>query len=109
MEEKKDYDIKTEEQEKEVKKPSAKSVKKEIEKDKPLETIVYCGPTIKGVIQQYAHFTQGIPKSLKEYLAANKAANRLLVPLDKFVETKKNIQANGTVENLTYNKILKGE
>jgi hypothetical protein len=74
-----------------------------------IETIVYCGPTIKGVVTQYAHFNNGIPKKLKEYAETNKLVKRLLVPLQEFIETKKNIQVTGTVENVTFDKIKKGE
>lgn len=81
---------------------------KAAEKKTP-ETVVYCGPTIKGIVQQYAHFTKGIPKSLKEYIATHKSIKRLIVPLDNFIVTKKNIQTAGTIEYLTYNKIVKGE
>lgn len=77
--------------------------------NKNQETLVYCGPTIKGVVQQYAHFTKGIPKNLKEYIATHKSVKKLIVPLDKLIETKRNIHTAGTVENLTYNKIEKGE
>lgn len=74
-------------------------------------TLVYCGPTIKGVVTQYSHFNNGIPKKLKGYAEKNKAVKRLLVPIEKIVEAKRNIQIKGTVENISYNKILnaKGE
>ncbi len=88
---------------------TVKPVEKAEKQKKQIETVIYCGPTMKGVVQQYTHFTHGIPKNLKEYIATHKSMKRLIVPLDNFIETKKNIQTTGTVENLTYNRIVKGE
>ncbi|WOO34947.1 hypothetical protein R2R35_14190 [Anaerocolumna sp. AGMB13020] len=76
---------------------------------KPSETLVYCGPTIKGIVQQYAHFNNGIPERLKDYVANHKAVERLLVPIEDFVEVKRNLQVKGTVESLSYISIEKGE
>ena len=73
------------------------------------ETTVYCGPAIKGVLQQYAHFTNGLPKHAKEYLKGNKNVKRLVVPMSRFIETNKNINVPGTIEFLAYQKILRGE
>lgn len=73
------------------------------------QTLVYCGPTIKGVVNQNAHFSNGLTKRLKEYSEKNKDVLRLIVPIEKFIETLKNIKISGTIENFSYNKILKGE
>ncbi|WMJ88865.1 hypothetical protein [Anaerocolumna sp. MB42-C2] len=73
------------------------------------EILVYCGPTIKGVAAQFAHYNNGLPKKLSEYSQQNKEVKRLIVPVEKLVETKKNIQIKGTIENLTFIKIQKGE
>lgn len=72
-------------------------------------TLVYCGPTVKGIVQQYAHFNNGIPERLKDYAASHKAVERLLVPIEDFVEVKRNLQVKGTVESLSYISIEKGE
>ena len=76
---------------------------------KPSETLVYCGPTIKGIVQQYAHFNNGVPKRLKEYATNHKAVERLIVPIEFLVEVKRNLQIKGTVESLSYIAIEKGE
>ncbi len=73
------------------------------------ETVVYCGPTIKGVAQQFTAYNNGIPKKLKEYAKSNLSARRLIVPLDKLVQTKKNIMIQGTIENISFNNIKGGE
>lgn len=83
-------------------------VKKSVEEEnnKIKGTMIYCGPTIKGVIKQYASYTNGVPKRIKEYADSNKSVKRLLVPITDFIETKKNIATKGTVENISFNKIL---
>lgn len=79
-------------------------------KDSPEKvTVIYCGPSIKGVVQQYAHFNNGIPKRLQEYAETHKSVERLIVPIENLVETKKNIIVKGTVENVSYLAIQKGE
>lgn len=72
-------------------------------------TVIYCGPSIKGIVQQYAHFNNGIPKKLQEYAETHKPVERLLVPIDNLVETKRNSMVKGTVENISYLAIQKGE
>ncbi len=74
-----------------------------------IEILVYCGPTIKGVVTQYAHFNNGLPKRLNEYAQQNKDIKRLIVPISKIVETRKNIMIKGTIENISFIKIQKGE
>lgn len=71
--------------------------------------MVYCGPSIKGVVRQYDHFCNGLPKNLKEYAEGHKAVERLIVPVENFVEAKKNIAIVGTVENVSYTAIQEGE
>lgn len=83
-----------------------KNVKGVVEVEKIKGTIIYCGPTIKGVVKQYASFTNGVPKKVQEYANSNKAVSRLLVPISEFIETKKNIVIKGTVENSSFNSIL---
>jgi hypothetical protein len=73
------------------------------------DSVVYCGPSIKGVAQQFTTYTNGLPKKLKQYSESNNSFKRLIVPINRLVETKKNILIQGTIENLSFNKIQKGE
>ncbi len=101
---------KTEEIVNEISVVKEETVKKPVKQQKSnTEILVYCGPTIKGVATQYAHFNNGLPNKLSEYSQQNKEVKRLIVPVEKLVETKKNIQIKGTIENLTFIKIQKGE
>lgn len=80
-------------------------------KGKTDQILVYTGPTIKGIAVQYSQFIHGIPKRLLEYAEENRDVKRLIVPVDKFLEAKKNINIQGSIENISYNNILnqKGE
>ncbi|WFR55358.1 hypothetical protein QA584_17305 [Anaerocolumna sp. AGMB13025] len=71
--------------------------------------LVYCGPTIKGIATQYAHFNNGLPKKLNEYSQENKDVKRLIVPVEKFIDTKRNIHTKGTIENLSFIRIQEGD
>lgn len=98
----------TDEDKKSVDKTGKKTdVKKKDSSEK--STVIYCGPTIKGIVQQYAHFNNGIPAKLQEYGADHKAVERLIVPIESLVETKRNLSIKGTIENLSYIAIQKGE
>lgn len=80
-------------------------------KNKTKQILVYLGPTIKGVTVQYSQFTNGIPKRLKAYAEEHVDVKRLIVPVENFLEVKKNISIQGSVEYNSYNNILnqKGE
>lgn len=82
---------------------------KVVEKNKKIPIMVYCGPSIKGVAQQYSHFNNGIPKRLKEYAELHKEVERLIVPIENLIETKKNIAIQGTIENVSFVAIQRGE
>lgn len=45
-------------------------------------TVVYCGPSIKGVARQYTAYTNGIPEGLREAAEKNKVLAALIVPLE---------------------------
>lgn len=44
-------------------------------------TVVYCGPSIKGVARQYTAYNNGIPEGLKQAAEKNKILAALIVPL----------------------------
>lgn len=70
------------------------------------QTVVYCGPSIKGVANQYAIFSNGLPGAVKELSESLKPVRRLIVPIDQLSATRVTIMQPGTVENSSYNEIL---
>ena len=51
-----------------------------VKKDGPM---VYCGPTVKNTVKQYT-----VPDAVNRFLDAVPMARGLLVPLDKFKDTR---------------------
>lgn len=68
-------------------------------------TLVYCGPTVRGVAKQYTVYTGGAPAELEEFLRTHRAAERLLVPIEKFAETRRKLEKPGTAEAMVYRAI----
>lgn len=81
----------------EEKKTVQKAVKAEGKK-------VYCGPTIRGVANQYTVFEGGIPAKLEEQAAKSAAIKALIVPLEKFAATRERVERHGTAENILFQK-----
>lgn len=48
--------------------------------------VVYCGPSIPGVANQFTTYTNGIPDSLAEAIKKTPAMGGLVVPLDQLPE-----------------------
>lgn len=66
---------------------------------------VYCGPTVRGVVKQYTVFTGDIPEALSGFMDQHPAANALLVPIERFARTRKQMETAGTAESILYQKI----
>lgn len=66
---------------------------------------VYCGPSVRGVARQYTVYAASIPAALEEFVKNHPAAKSLLVPVERFAETRKRLETAGTAEAILYNKI----
>lgn len=69
--------------------------------------VMYCGPTIPGIVKSNAIFIGEIPKRLKEKSNDNKYIKHLIVPISSITDFKKEVKIKGTVENVAYNEVLK--
>ncbi len=47
-------------------------------------TVVYCGPTITGLVKQNTIYNNGLPKALEAAVAERPALAGLVVPLEDF-------------------------
>ena len=64
---------------------------------------VYCG---RGVARQYTVYASGnTPAALDEFVKQHPAAKNLLVPVERFAQTRKALETAGTAESILYNKI----
>ena len=68
------------------------------------EKMVYCGPTIRGVANQYPVFEGGVPDKLEEWADKSTAIKALIVPLEKFALTRERVERQGTAENVLFQK-----
>ena len=64
-------------------------------------TVVYCGPSIKGVAKQYTAYNNGIPEGLKQAAEKNKILAALIVPLEDLPEAMRQLrQRSGRIYTL---------
>ena len=64
-------------------------------------TVVYCGPSIKGVARQYTAYNNGIPEGLKQVAEKNKILAALIVPLEDLPEAMRQLrQRSGRIYTL---------
>lgn len=64
-------------------------------------TVVYCGPSIKGVARQYTAYNNGIPEGLKQAAEKNKILAALIVPLEDPPEAMRQLrQRSGRIYTL---------
>ena len=66
---------------------------------------VYCGPTVRGVAKQYTVYSGGIPEELTRFIQAHPEAAGLVVPVEKFAQTRRRMETAGTAEAILYHKI----
>lgn len=52
------------------------------------ETLIYCGPSLRGIAPQYTAFTGGLPEELRVQCGKTPALRALLVTPDKLAETR---------------------
>ena len=76
-------------------------------KKKKKETLVYCGPSFLGQLQQFAVFKSGIPAYLDEHLQSCNSLKSLFVPIYKLTSTREKLKEEGSRENQLYKNILK--
>lgn len=74
-------------------------------KKKATGPVVYCGPTVRGVAKQFTVYSAGLPAALEAYMKEHPAARGLVVPLDKFAQTRENLRKQGTAEAILYEKL----
>lgn len=64
-------------------------------------TVVYCGPSIKGVARQYTAYNNGIPEGLKQAAEKNKILAALIVPMEDLPEAMRQLrQRSGRIYTL---------
>ena len=70
---------------------------------KKQETLVYCGPSVRGVAKQYTVYAGTLPKTLKNLMARK----MLCVSLDDFARIRAALADKNSAEYKVYRAILK--
>ncbi len=81
---------------------SRKSKSKQIEK----ETLVYCGPTLKG-LPAFSIYKSQPPAHVQEHMKKSPAVRELMVNSEEFKQVKQNLTVPGTKEYQFYRSALK--
>lgn len=96
---------KQKEPEKQLEKQPEETKEKRAEKAQAV-TLVYCGPSIRNVARQYTVYCGGkLPGALRAFLDKNPEARGLLVPVERFAETRKRLEVRGTAEAVLFEKV----
>lgn len=69
------------------------------------EQVMYIGPTLRGVAKSGAVFSGGIPKKLEKLAAKKPIIKNLIVPISGIVQAKKDVDIEGTVAAVAYDRI----
>lgn len=69
------------------------------------EQVMYIGPTLRGVAKSGAVFSGGIPKKLEKLAAKKPIIKNLIVPISGIVQAKKDVDTEGTVAAVAYDRI----
>ena len=80
--------------------------KKEKQAAKKPQTVVYCGPSVRGIAKQYTVYHGGLPAALVTFLAKHPAAQCLCVPLEEFAATRAGLNTKGSTQEIMYKTVL---
>ena len=69
------------------------------------EQVMYIGPTLLCVAKSGAVFSDGIPKKLEKLAAKKPIIKNLIVPISGIVQAKKDVDTEGTVAAVAYDRI----
>lgn len=68
---------------------------------------MYLGPTVPGLIKENVIYKDKLPEAVEKRAKADKSFARLLIPMDKVVEARKQLAAEGSVLSVAYKDVAK--
>ena len=68
---------------------------------------MYLGPTVPGIVKENEIFKGELPERAEERARADKHFARLFVPMDKVMEARQGMQAEGSVLSIAYANVEK--
>lgn len=79
-----------------------------MKKKKSCETVVYCGPTIKGVVRRFTSFIDGVlPSELNEHIEKCPAIKELIVPANMLSDTNRQLRDPHSYMSVFFQKVEK--
>lgn len=84
---------------------TAQAEKTETRKPRARGAQVYCGPTVRGVAKQYTVYAGELPEELTDFIQKHPEAGALVVPVERFAETRRKLEQAGTAQAILYRKI----
>lgn len=85
----------------------AKLAAMDTEQTRKMGTMVYCGPSVRGVARQYNVYHEALPAPLKKFIKDHPAAKGLVVPLERFPETRRRLDSADSAESILFSKVKK--
>ena len=68
---------------------------------------MYIGPSIPGTVKEGTVFYGGLPEKLAGLAGEMPYINSLVVPVDRITEAAQALKEQGSVEDVSYNRVLK--
>ena len=67
---------------------------------------MYIGPSVPGIVKEGTVFMDGLPASFTEVAGSVPAIKNLVIPLERITGAKQALSEQGSVENVSYCKVL---
>ena len=68
---------------------------------------MYLGPTVPGLVKENVIFKDEPPEAVKKRAEADKSFARLLVPMERVMEARQQLQKEGSVLSVAYMNVAK--
>lgn len=72
-----------------------------------MKQTIYIGPAIPGLVKKYAVFRDGLPEAVDKQKSGDENFARLLIPIDKVMEARKQLGTEGSVLAVSYKMVEK--
>lgn len=68
---------------------------------------MYLGPTVPGLIKENVIFRDTLPERVSERMKSDKSFARLVVPMEKVMDARTQLDKEGSVLSVAYTDIVK--
>lgn len=68
---------------------------------------MYLGPTVPGLIKENVIYKEELPEAVEKRVKSDKNFARLLIPMEKVPEARKQLETEGSVLSVAYRNVEK--